>query len=200
MRASSVSSPAVSPSVVRYGGKANAGLAPPNAISSTATLPDFKCEPIEISDAVGLRPKANAAGVRKCGIDNLEQGLPVERDAETRVIERHSQSAPLSRRDGMFDAVVVCTSDRSKRRAPAVLYFVQHHVVLERVRSNDVIVVFVAIAPNQAGSLIYPAGHRLKPHLYVPVSDRLTGKDRSGKRPEARSSDNCASTLGSTGE
>src|SRR5688572_13897188 len=127
MRASSVSSPAVSASVVRYGGKANAGAVTNSAISRRPRqLPDFNLEPVEIGDAVCFRPKTHAARLRECRIDDLEQGFAVECDAETSVIERHAQSAPLLRGYRMLDAVVVCAANRSQWRTPAVLHLVQH--------------------------------------------------------------------------
>jgi len=84
----------------------------------------------------------------------------------------------------VFGAVTVRTAERAERRASAVLHFIKDDVVLACFRSNDVIVVCVAVALDEPGRLVDAARERLEAHGDLAVHD--FGGIVDGKREAAR--------------
>src|SRR5206468_9423548 len=81
-------------------------------------------------------------------------------DLELRPLESDSQRVPYLRGHFVFDPVGSLSSAfRSNGAAPAFLDFIKHHIVLERVGTDEVIVVGIAVTPNQSGTLIHVAGN-----------------------------------------
>src|SRR3989442_12471611 len=74
----------------------------------------------------------------------------------------HTQRAPHSRRNFLFHPVGAALSNKRQIGTFAVLDFVEHNVAFESVGPDDVIVVLVQIAPDDAGPLVTPARDRLK--------------------------------------
>src|SRR5205807_6438936 len=65
--------------------------------------------------------------------------------------------------------------------APAIENLVEHDVVLESVRTNQVIVVWISIAPHQSRSLIHFAGDRLGPHGEFAILEVRLVENNQGK-------------------
>src|SRR5687768_12962677 len=202
MRTSSVLAPAVSASVVRYGGNAFAGVTstavitqpPPSNIPRASFVRKRmgsvdgreQLESVEVRDTVRLRPYADPAGPFKGRVLDLEQRLVVERHDEPRAHERDAQRAPALGGNWLLDTVLAALADRRQRRPSAALDLVKHDVAFESVRAHEVVVVLVEVSPDEAGGAIDVAGHGLETNRDDAVLHRIAGKDRQGKSLRSR--------------
>src|SRR6266508_6591026 len=136
--------------------------------SSRALFPVIT-EIIEGGDAVRFGPDANCTGPIDVVVVGFDVAFAVERDVDPASGKLDAQRVPLvacDRRIDVFD-----------RDAPTVARVIERDVVLERIRSRDVIVVAVLPAPHDAAGLIFGARNRLESDLDVAVGDRNVAPD-----------------------
>src|SRR4029450_8464704 len=116
---------------------------------------------IERRDAVRLRPDAHLSRILERVVVPVERFLAVERHREMGALKIHTQRMPLVGRHLQARPLLLGPA--------AVDRVVDGDVVLERVRSRDVVVVGVLRAPDQAAGLVLLAGDRLELHFDEPV-------------------------------
>src|SRR6478752_3633785 len=100
-------------------------------------------EPIEMRHAVGLCPKRNAPRRTDRTVANVDQLLSIERNLEAVALGMQRQAVPVRRRD----------LDRRTAQllAPAIPDPVEAHIVLQGVRTGDIVVIGIAEPDCDAG-------------------------------------------------
>ena len=103
---------------------------------------------------ISLGPHAHLPGFGEGAIFHVVQFRPVEVHLEESPIRDQPQRAPLARwHVGLLPVRPALAFERQVRPLTA-FNLLQHHVVFQGVRANDVVVVLVLIAPHQACRLI----------------------------------------------
>src|SRR5262245_33096393 len=148
------------------GGASAAAAASAIATTSNACLTScFKCgrrpplldhdlEVVEADDRVRLGPEAHLACLSERRILDVVEPAAVQRHREARALDVDRERAPRSGRHLDLLPVRAALAHQRQVAALAVLHLVQHHVVLEGVRANHVVVVLVAVAPHETRALI----------------------------------------------
>src|SRR5262245_47233319 len=120
-------------------------------------------EIVERRDAVGLGPEAGRAGSRDAPVLEIDVKLAVQQHVDALSGELDSKRVPgvgRHRRVDVLDGVPLAAGG-----------VVERHVVLERVRARDVVVVAVLPAPDDAARLVLPAAERLELDLHEAVGE-----------------------------
>src|SRR5258706_871676 len=160
-------------------------------IQNSFSLDFLYREVIEIRYTVSFRPKTCFAGFGKRPILGLEQPFSVEVNNKQAISENDPKRIPAVLRYLVLDTVSPrWHALRCNGQTNAVFHLVEHRIVYQGVRTNDVVVVLVLVSPHDSSSLINDAGHSLERDADLPIPKRSAFPYHDGKpasRPILRS-------------